>query len=413
MKPQRIEIPTIQNWSCHGCTDCCRGRLMIAITPEEKRRLEQQNWTAADGVDPDSMFVPQGQQYRLGHAADGACVFLDAAGCCRIHTRFGEAAKPLACRLYPLVIHPAGKGVAVGLRFSCPSAAANRGLPLSAQAKAIRGLAALVVPKDYHEGSPPPIADKPGLEWPDFLRFVKWLDTTLAAEEAPVALKLLRGLHWLNAVEKGSLDQITGGGADEILEVLVRSAGEKQPSLPAEPARPSAFGQLFLRLLVLEQTRTVTSEAPEERSAQLWRKLLAALRLMRSGGRTPALSQELKRVAFADTEKSFGPLPAGAEALLTRYFRVKVQSLHFCGRAFYDQPLIEGFRFLALMSPVIIWLARWLALSAGRAAVEDADVLKAVTLVDYQYSYAPYLTWRTRLLQQRNDIARLCAWYAR
>jgi len=412
MKPQGIEIPTIQNWSCHGCTDCCRGRLMIAITSAEKLRLEQQNWTAADGVDPAAMLVGEGDQYRLGHSADGACVFLDAAGRCRIHAKFGEAAKPLACRLYPLVIHPAGKRVAVGLRFSCPSAAANRGLPLSAQAKEIRKLASLVVPENYQEGSPPPIAHTSGMQWPDFLRFVKWLDLTLAAEHVPVALKLLRGLHWLNAVEKGSLDSVSGPSAEEILEVLVRSAAEKQPRLPAELPRPSAFGQLFLRLLGLEQARADATHDPNRKSAHLLGRLFAALRLVRSGGRTPALTRELGRVSFADIEKSSGPLSAEAEAILTRYFRVKVQSLHFCGRAFYDRPLIEGFRFLALMFPVIIWLARWLALSAGRAAVADSDVLKAVTLVDYQYSYAPYLGWRTRLLQQRNDIVRLCAWYA-
>ncbi len=386
---------------------------MIRISPEEKLRIEQQNWTAADGVDPAGMIVPEGDQYRLGHAADGACVFLDAAGRCRIHARFGEAAKPLACRLYPLVIHPSGKRVVVGLRFSCPSAAANRGLPLSAQAKEIRQLAALVVPEDYQEGSPPPIARNPGIEWPDFLRFAKWLDLTLADKEVPVALKLLRGLHWTNAVEKGCLDEIHGPSADEILEVLVRSAAEKQPCLPAEPSKPSTFGQLFLRLLVLEQARMVKTPDPGRKRARLWKMLFAALRLVRPGGHTPALSEELKRVAFRDVEKSFGPLSSEADAVLTRYFRMKVQSLHFCGRAFYDRPFIEGFRFLALMYPVIVWLARWLALSAGRAALEDRDVVKAVTLVDYQYSYVPYLAWRTRLLQQRNDIVRLCAWYAR
>ena len=45
--------------------------------------------------------------------------------------------------------------------------------------------------------------------------------------------------------------------------------------------------------------------------------------------------------------------------------------------------------------------------------LSEADVLQAVSLVDHQYSYSPYLSWRTRLLQQRQDIARLCAWYAR
>ena len=129
MKPQHIEIPTMQNWSCHGCTDCCRDQLLIAISAEEKLRIENQNWTMADGVDPSKMIVAGLNHHRLGHSANGACVFLDAAGRCRIHAKFGEAAKPLACRLYPVVIHPAGNKLVIGLRFSCPSAAANRGFP--------------------------------------------------------------------------------------------------------------------------------------------------------------------------------------------------------------------------------------------------------------------------------------------
>ena len=51
------------------------------------------------------------RRYRLGHQADGACVFLDERGLCRIHAKFGEQAKPLACRIYPYAFHPAGKKI--------------------------------------------------------------------------------------------------------------------------------------------------------------------------------------------------------------------------------------------------------------------------------------------------------------
>jgi lysine-N-methylase len=413
MKPSRLEMPAGQNWSCHSCGDCCRGGLLITLLPEDKRRIEQQNWTRADGVDPSKMMVARLGYHRLGHQADGACVFLDSAGRCRIHAKFGEPAKPLACRLYPLAIHPAGKKLLVGVRFSCPSAAANLGQPLAGQGAEIQKLARLVMPEDYEKFPPPPVAATPGLDWPDFLRFTHWLDQTLAAENVPVALKLLRALHWLGMVEKGCLDQITGEGADEILEALAHSATEKIPALPADLEKPSGFGRLFLRLLVLEHARTVTVADQDVRSPHRWKMLAAAFRFARSSGSTPALREGLSAVKFADIEKHFGPLPPGAEALLTRYFRVKIQSLHFCGKAFHGRPLIEGFRNLALLYPVVIWLARWLAVSAGRAGLTDADVLKAVSLVDYQYSYAPYLGWRTRLLHQRNDIVRLCAWYAR
>jgi lysine-N-methylase len=413
MKLPRIEMPTVQNWSCHGCTDCCRGELLIALSPEEKQRVEKQGWSAADGIDPASMIVTEGNRFRLGHQNDGACVFLDASGRCRIHAKFGGEAKPLACRLYPLVIHPAGKKLVVGLRFSCPSAVANRGKPLAEQGTDIQKLTRLVVPEDYAENSPPPVLAATDGEWPDFLRFVKWLDTSLAMKEIPVALKLLRTLHWLGAVEQGHLDQITGAGADEILEALVQSAATKLPVLPETPARPSRFGRFFLRMLVLEHARTVTVKDLNAAGSHRWKMLLAVLRFARAGGRTPALRSGLANVKFTDIEKPFGlPSPA-MEEMLTRYFRVKIQSIHFCGRAFHDRPLIEGFRSLALLYPIILWLSRWLAVSDSRANVSEADVARALAMVDYHYSYSPYLGWRVRLLQQRDDIARLCAWYGR
>ena len=413
MKSAHIEIPGLQNWSCHGCTDCCRDGLLIALSPAEKQRLEQQNWTTAEGVDPDSMIVAEGNGFRLGHKSDGACVFLDPSGRCRIHAKVGEEAKPLACRLYPFVIHPAGKKLVVGLRFNCPSAVANRGRPLLEHRAEIQKLAKLVVPDDYQEGSPPPVLATPGTEWTDFLRFVKWLDTSLTAKDAPVALKLLRSLHWLGAVEKGHLDQITGSGADEILEALVQSAAKKLPVLPGNFARPSSFGRLFLHLLVLEHARTVTMKDRSAPGRFRWNVLRASFRFLRAGGGTPALGRGLESVQFSAIEKSFGPLSSAIEAMLTRFFCVKIQSLHFCGPAFHDRPLIEGFRNLALLYPVIIWLGRWLAVSDQRTNLSEADVARAVSMVDHRYGYSPYLRWRVQLLNQRNDIARLCAWYGR
>ncbi len=412
MKALPIEIPTLQNWSCHGCSDCCRGQLLISLTPEEKQRIEKQKWTAADGVEPDDLIVAEGKAFRLGHQDDGACVFLDPAGRCRIHSKFGEEAKPLACRLYPLVLHPAGKKVVVGLRFSCPSAVENRGRPLLAQSPEIQKLTRLVVPDNYQAGSPPPILAAPDGEWPDFLRFVKQLDASMAAADVPVALKLLRSLHWLASIEKGRLDQITGPGADEILEALVKSTAQKLPALPASPARPSRFGRLFLRLMVFEHARTTRVSDPGESDGR-WQRLWAALRFVRAGGRTPALRSGLTSVKFSDLEKPFQPLSSQMDAMLTRYFRVKIQSLHFCGRAFHDRPLIEGFRSLALLYPVILWLSRWLALSDGRSEFSDADVTRAISMVDYHHSYSPHLEWRVRLLHQRNDIAKWIGWQAR
>ena len=77
-------------------------------------------WQALFARDPG----PRGE-YRLNQNAEAACVFLGPGGRCRIHAKFGHDAKPLACRLYPFVLVPAGKRWRVGLRFSCPSVAVS------------------------------------------------------------------------------------------------------------------------------------------------------------------------------------------------------------------------------------------------------------------------------------------------
>ena len=412
MTSARLELPAGQNWSCHGCTDCCRNHRVVPLSAVEKERIEGQGWTAADGVDPARIMVAGLDQWRLGHQPDGACVFLDAARRCRFHAKFGAAAKPLACQLYPWLIYPAGNKAFVGLRFGCPTAAANQGEKLAEHAAEIARLAAEVLPAGFEAMPPPAVAATPGLDWPDFLRFAHWLEVSLRAEKVSVALKLLRALQWLESVERGYLDQFKGDSADEILEALVRRSTEKVPSLLSPPHQPSRFGRLFLRRLVLEHARATAVRDRDARRAHRWGMLGAAFELMLASSRTPAVCAELKPVPFAEIERPFGPLPPAAEALLDRYFQVKVHSLQFCGKGFYDCPLIEGFRNLALLYPIILWLSRWLAVSNGRTSVAEADVLKAVSMVDNQYGIAPYDPWRTRFLQQRNDIVRLCVWYA-
>lgn len=387
--------------------------MLIPLSMEEKERIEKQNWSAADGVDADKMIVAGLNQYRLGHKADGACLFLDANKRCRIHAKFGEAAKPLACRLFPLLVFPAGRKVLVGLRFSCPSAAANQGKLLAARVGEIASLAEEVLPDGCEKLPAPAVLSAAGLDWPDFLRFVKWLGATFAEENVPVALKILRALQWLDKVERSYFDQIAGDTADEILSALARRAAEQLPALPAQSETPSRFGRLFLRMMVLEHAQVTTVADQSVQSTHRWKLLLAAIKFMSASGRTPVVRPELKRVRFSEVEKSFGPLPAGAEALLNRYFQVKIQSLQFCGKGFHDCSLIEGFRNLALMYPIIIWLARWLAVSGGRSHLTEDDVTKAVSMADHQYGFAPYVPWRTRLLQQRNDIVKLCGLYSK
>src|ERR1051325_595483 len=123
-------LPLIQNWDCHACSDCCR--IEAVITDAEKQRIEALELANDPEVAPKPWFEPVGwgaKNWRLTHRPEGGCVFLTTANRCRPQERFGADAKPFVCRLFPFVLIPAGNHWRVGMRFSCPSAAANRGRP--------------------------------------------------------------------------------------------------------------------------------------------------------------------------------------------------------------------------------------------------------------------------------------------
>lgn len=420
MKPP-LQLPTIQNWSCHNCSGCCRQHL-IEITDEERRRIEQQGWTAADGIPAGQPLVVRMNwlgkpRYRLAHQADGACVFLDERGLCRIHARFGEATKPLACRIYPYAFHPSGKKVAVSLRFSCPSVVANRGRAVSENAGEIKELGRLVVGERWRTVPPPEISPGERVDWPDFLGFVDALDATFAPHHVPVLTKLLRALFWMNLVAQSRFDKVHGPRLQEFLD-LIRQAAETELTVPpAQAVPPTRAGRGPFRMLAAQYARKDTLLSTEAGWRGRWRLLRAAVRFARGTGQVPVLQDGFRPVRFEQLEAPFG-FPAEAEEIFTRYFRVKIQGLHFCGPAYYGVPFVEGFRSLALVFPAVLWLGRWLAAGEDRGFLSVDDVARALAVADHHHGYSPALGhWgarrRVNLLARSGDLERLCVWYAR
>lgn len=83
--------------------------MIVRLLPGEEAGIRQVG-AALDVADP----VVEGALRRV----EGACVFLDEAGC-RIHARFGAAAKPTICRQYPLVAVITERGARIGLDPGC------------------------------------------------------------------------------------------------------------------------------------------------------------------------------------------------------------------------------------------------------------------------------------------------------
>lgn len=416
-----LELPVIQNWSCHSCGGCCRQH-EIEITDEERQRIESQNWTAADGI-AGPWHVKGGpfwnRTYRLTHQADGACVFLDEKGLCKIHAKFGEPAKPLACRVYPFALHPAGKSITVSLRFSCPSVVSNKGKPLAARLEELRGIEQLVVPDGAELLPAPYVTGGQPLEWAETHHIVEALDTVIEAGDVQFPVRLLRALFVVDMLGQTNFEKIRGDRLTELLQILLDASVEEVTTNPASLPQATRPGRMHFRLLAGQYARRDTHAELARGWLYRYQLFKASLKFTHGGGVIPQM-QELfpAGVKFADLERPFGPLPAGAEELWVRYFRVKLLGLAFCGPAFYGAPIVEGFHSLALVFPVVQWLARWLAVGAGRASLNLADIERALAIADHHHGYSPALGLannraRIRMLAKLGDVTRLVAWYSR
>lgn len=398
-----IQLPILQNWSCHNCGGCCREHA-IYITEEERDRIVAQNWTPAQGI-------PEGQplftverglfskpRIRLAHQADGGCVFLDDRGLCRIHGKFGELAKPLACRLYPYVFHPSADGVTVSLRFSCPSVADNLGTPVQKQQRDIVELAEGVLPKSYRAPEPPKLTEKTQLSWADTMTVVEALDDSFADTDVPVLLQVLRTLFWMDLVQESKFKNISGERLVEVLVLLKEGSAVEFPELPAIRPPSDFMARVQFRQLAGRYARKDTEANIDTSIRGRFAQLKNAIQLLGfTGGNLPALGEGLKSVPIQALDEMFGELPEQSEEMLRRYFRVKIQGLHFCGPAYYDHPVVEGFQALTLAYAATLWIAKWFAASAGRTEWTHADIRAALNLIDHQHGYSPALgTWEAR-----------------
>ncbi|MBD3673649.1 MAG: YkgJ family cysteine cluster protein [Planctomycetaceae bacterium] len=418
-----LQLPTIQNWSCHNCGGCCRQHL-IAITTEEKKRIDKQGWTAKDGIPADVNLVEKNpdsktRPWRLGHQPDGACVFLQADGLCRIHAKFGEDAKPLACRLYPYAFHPMGSKITVGLRYSCPSVVANKGAPVSDQLKDLKKYAKGVVPDNYKQTLPPNVKPKEtSLDWPDILRIVNALDASFEADDIPFTLQLLRAVSWVDLLAQSHFDKIKGARLTDLLELIVAAAEMEVDELSDEPPRVSRLGRVMFRLMISVYGRKETQQELDSPMKSRLLSFRATMKFAWGAGTTPELYELLPRVRFADIEAFDRGLPDGFEELFRRYLRMKIQGMHFCGAAYYGYPLTTGFYSLAMMVPVTLWLARWIAVGQEHDCVTQDDLELALTIADHHHGYSPVLglgPFRKRIeyLHAFGDIPRLILKYTR
>jgi lysine-N-methylase len=402
-------LPDFQCYDCAGCGDCCRGYFAIGVTPAERARIEAQGWGSDPALVGKVLFITQGGRDFTAFDEDGACVFLNENGLCRIHAKFGETAKPLACRLYPFRLIPAGDAVRVDVRFDCPAVAGNHGRPVTAHRAALASLLPQVLAGASPE--PPALLARVSLPWTHLAKIVTAADRLLTAPldvtrrvGALVNLSALLRNPRLAGIELKELTTLL----DKVTPTLLEAAGKD--ALP-RVTPPGVLRTAFRQLL----GAYVRGDRRGE-DANLGARFAANWRMLTGTGMVPRIRPDFPDVPFAALEASAG-IPAGAAAeAFTRYLRVRLGSFGFCGAGFYGRGVLDGLDALLLTYPLMCWVARLYAAGAGESAITPAAAERAIALIDHQHGSNPVLDLptersRTRALCERTTLRCFVAWY--
>jgi lysine-N-methylase len=414
-------LPVIQNWDCQGCSDCCR-QYLVHVTPEEQARIENQGWHNRPEFAKVKLFRRLGNWFRrkgtvLNHREGGACVFLDENNRCRIHGEFGSAAKPLACRVYPFMLIPAGSHWQVGLRFACPSSVQDTGKPLNEHLPDVRQYALELESRE--DGLQAKMSAAPQLQfaqtisWPDIQIFVREIRTILDSTDQPLEWRLRKILTLADLCRQAKFNKISGNRLAEFLETV--SKGVEDDLLDGEElAPPGWIGRMLFRqslaLWIRKDSGSQQGISKKGRIALLW----SASKMARGTGKVPKLHRQIPDVTFqAIEEETKTGLSEFCDDLLTRYYLVKVESLQFFGPTNFKRNFWDGLETLISTFPAIGWLTR--ALSIDRTDEEASHL--ALQIVDDNFGFNPLLgsarqMWAIRLLVKQGEMGRLIARYA-
>ena len=389
------------------------------ITDEEKHRIEALDLANDPEVAPKPWFAPVGwgsKNWKLTHRPDGGCVFLTTGNRCRIQERFGADAKPFACRLFPFVLIPAGNHWRVGVRFSCPSAAANQGRPVADAENDLVHLSRLLeqhVGRSADSAPPPLLRAGQQLSWPDVCRVVQVLVEIVQDRGDRLERRLRKCLAVARVCDQTQFDGLQGSRLSKYLQAVRNAVELEVPREPEDlPAPDSLFGGILFRALLAIYARSDRNVSEAAGVLRRLGRVLDGWRFVRGRGRVPRVNEFLPETRFEDLERGSGMLPEMDETL-ERYYAVKLNSLQFCGPPNFDLTLLAGLDSLALTLPMILWLRRAFTDKPPVNAVQQA-----IQVVDNHFGGNPmlgfpHIQYLQRTLAQRGELEKLVAWYSR
>ena len=364
----------------------------MQLRDDDLRKLREQRWEERLGEPVVVEF--RGVSY-LRQRENGACVFWQDDGRCRIHGEFGLEQKPIACQLFPFSFAPQPDGVAIGLNFACQSVLENKGAALATHSADLRRMLA-AVPEAATRGAMPLLTRSLRAEPEEVAAVVNVLDGWLARSDVGMESRL-DGLAWLvSSLAAARLEKVRGERFVELLATLVSALPDELDHVPV--VEPSRGAWRMLRQAVFARIEDVkVGEAMKRgRVRSVLSQLLRSRRFAAGRGAAPIRMHGWPASIAFDAVMRVGPATdpadrAAIDDLLTRWLRATILGGRAWGSGHYGWPIVEGLQALLLNLLATLWLARAHAAGAGRAALAIEDVRAALGRVDRHAGRAPWL----------------------
>lgn len=376
-----------ERWDCHACGDCCRGAI-VRLDDDDLERLREQGWEKHPDyrgvriIDRHGWFK---RYYQLAHRSDGNCVFLTSDNRCRIHQEYGEAAKPLICRMAPFQLVPLESFAYVTLRRYCPCAAADDGRQLQEHLHTVRKLAERRK-MAQRPPRPPRVTRKHRRSWHDTLRAAEVIERLMLDARYPPVRRLVHGLQFCNLLQECRLRKLDGERFEQLLSMLESSAADGPERLFDNRRPPGRAAGMLFRQIALEYVRLHPKFVIERSWRERWRLIRSALAFARGKGRVPRIHSAFPETTFEALERPLGHLNEGVLRPLCRYFEAMAASKQYAVWGREGWSIIESFRALAASYSIALWLLRF---ACGDRPPQFEDTIDVVRALDRGQSYAP------------------------
>ena len=379
-----------QQYSCHGCGDCCRD-FTVQLRDRDLRKLADQKWADRMGIPITQTF--RGQSY-LARNADGSCVFLKDDGLCRIHAEFGFEEKPIACQVFPFNIAPDSSSVRVGINFLCKSVQRNQGSSLDSHRKDLKRFVRSL-PELNHSAADPPLAA--GIDSASRLEIdalAERADRWLCRSEIDLPTRLDGIAFIASCLGDAKLSTLRQGRFVELLDTLFSVLPGELDLQVLAPATKRQRG--LLRQAVFTRTEDPRIDDKRGRFSAILSQLMRSRSMRRGRGATPHLTGALPHGVDFRAIEGVAPFDESPEVesiseLWVRYLRASLFSGRMWGSAHYGWSVVDGLQALVLNLVCISWLAKLSSASESRPVALLKDHQLAIGRVDRQVGRAPWL----------------------